>query len=72
MSRLKTENPSRAMGRRVEAAFRALRGGRGDAVYEHGQWWITAVDAEDGRTYSVCDASGPPSFVCDGFSFEEV
>jgi hypothetical protein len=48
------------------------------AFFEHGQWWvrvsdIEAIDDDDvEHTYSVCDASGPPSLVYSGFSFEEV
>lgn len=38
-----------------------------DAVFEHGQWWISA---STGAQWSVVDATGGTSV--DGFDFEQV
>jgi len=39
-----------------------------DVAFEHGQWWVTCIGS--GALYSVVDAVGDPSFVCDGLAFE--
>jgi hypothetical protein len=41
-----------------------------DCYFEHGQWWVYCCGS--GKVYSVVDASGDPSVVCDGLSFEEI
>lgn len=57
------------MESRIMLAWEAWQAGEaaGTAVFEHDQWWIQTAD---GRTFSVCDATGPGSV--DGFSFEAV
>lgn len=71
--KLQCETETKAMERRVRGAFRKWSRHRSFAsCYEHGQWWIIESDTakNDGRTYSVVDASGGDSV--DGFGFEEV
>lgn len=83
MSKLRTEVGTKAMGRRVLSAFRALHpefsDHRSESVFEHGQWWVTvdapSIDYGDHywpRNWSCVDASGRPDTVCDGFAFEEI
>lgn len=69
---LKCEDPSEAMGDRVEAAAKAYFDGEYVSVFfEHGQWWAQAgPEREDYATYSVVDATGGDSV--DGFCFELV
>jgi len=66
---LKTEQSTRAMGRRVEKAARKYFHQRNgvSSFFEHGQWWI---ELRDGAQYSVVDAEGGPAI--DGFDFEQV
>jgi hypothetical protein len=69
--RLKTEQDTPAMGRRVLAAARRAKLGRSrdlDSVFEHGQWWI--IERGTGGTWAVNDAEGPGTF--GGFDFEVV
>ena len=66
--KLKTETNTPAMARRVKAAAGQVLDGRLQADFEHGQWWITAIDT--GAQWSVCDAEG--KCAVDGFCFEQV
>lgn len=51
---LMTETNTRAMHRRVmRAAKFRLGGGRYQADFEHGQWWVTRLG--DGAQWSVVD-----------------
>lgn len=66
--KLKTEQDTPAMGRRVEKAARDyFRTRSASGNFEHGQWWITLAN---GAQYSVNDAEGGDSV--DGFCFEQV
>jgi hypothetical protein len=72
---MRSTKNTRATEAAVLLAFEALYPHCTDAVatFEHGQWWVLAMDEEgDSHTWGVHDASGPPSMVADGFSFEEV
>ena len=67
--KLKCEQHTPAMHKRVLAAYRARYGVRKvQAHYEHGQWWITQPST--GAAWSVCDAEGSGS--TQGFCFEQV
>lgn len=65
--KLKTEQNTKAIDRRVRVAARAvLRLGYHMATdFEHGQWWVT--DLKTGRQWSVVDAN-----TLSGFDFEQV
>jgi hypothetical protein len=56
----------------IEEIFGLLHGdAAGDGIdvnFEHGQWWVSCLGT--GAIYSVVDAVGDPSTVCDGLSFE--
>lgn len=69
--KLKCETQTDRMGLRALRAFRAWSGRSktlsDEAVFEHGQWWITCGN---GAIYAVEDASGAAAV--DGFCFEEV
>ncbi|MGO9014667.1 MAG: hypothetical protein ACLQF0_06770 [Dissulfurispiraceae bacterium] len=69
--KLKTETNTSAMREKILRATKthfglASKSGI-DAVFEHGQWWITFAS---GAQYSVVDAEGPGT--TDGFDFEMV
>ena len=72
--KLKTEQNTKVMERRVIAAARAYQPPLAKGMlclkpfFEHGQWWIENVD--NGAQYSVVDAEGGASV--DGFDFEQV
>lgn len=67
-NKLKTEQDTPAMAKRVEKAARKYFGARSAWVnFEHGQWWVTL---ENSAQYSVCDCEGGDSV--DGFCFEQV
>lgn len=72
MSKLKTERDTPDMSERVIYAFASLYSdhAEAEAVYEHGQWWVHCPGC--GAQWGAHDASGPPSTVADGFTFEEV
>ena len=63
-----TEQNTPVMGKRITTAAHKHFGSTGNnAVFEHGQWWITR---RDGSQYAVIDAEGPGT--TDGFDFEMV
>lgn len=51
-----------------------------DIFFEHGQWFIRAIQTEEEKTYSVVDARSEPDLeasnrlhgIHNGFSFEEL
>jgi hypothetical protein len=47
-----------------------LEGDDINAVFEHDQWWVSVPST--GAQWSVIDAVGDPSTVCNGLSFEQV
>lgn len=62
---LKTETNTKTIQAEVLRAARRILNRRSlQADFEHGQWWITAIDS--GAQWSVCDAVPGP------FCFEQV
>lgn len=69
---LKCEDPSEAMGDRVQAAAEAyFHDEYVNVFYEHGQWWAqVGPERGDYDTYSVVDAEDGDAIY--GFDFELV